>query len=256
MRPAFALIFLLGLFSTAFVSPAQEVMPAGITCCDEGKIRAAMTEEALARIVAISEGKDRLFPDYLSAQAFGKVRHLLPAGAARQRLEFLRDLLQRPAADAQIGEFQVLVGNFVLGMTLEIGHTFQDEYDRALTCCEQADRLASELEKRPVRDDESLSRVMFHAGVSDRELRRLQALERKWKEPLPGAAPFDEFNLLKKNAIGHGADPDQRMVFGLAASYRASYPFLDEFLGAYRRLAGEIRAVARRVGELTADNPG
>ncbi len=256
MRPAIALFFLLGLFSMAFVSPAQEVMPAGITCCDEGKIRAAMAEEALARIVAIGEAKDRLFPDYLSAQAYDKVRKLLPAGDARLRLAFLRELLQRPAADAEVGEFQVLVGNFVLGMTLEIGHTFQDEYDRALTCFEQAGRLASELEKRPVRDDESLSRAMFYAGISDRELRRLQALERKWKEPVPGAPPFDEFNLMKKNATGRAADPDQHMVFGLAESYRASFPFLDEFLEAYRRLAGEIRAAARRIGDLTADNPG
>ena len=37
------------------LAPAQDVAPAGITCCDEQKIRLAMTEEALQRIVARHE---------------------------------------------------------------------------------------------------------------------------------------------------------------------------------------------------------
>jgi len=184
------------------------------------------------------------------------VRRRLPAGDASQRLAFLRGLLQAIGDDADGDRFRAVVGNFVLGMTLEIGHTFQDEYDKTQLRLEQAGRLIAELEKNPTADEAALSRAMFHAGVTDRELRRLRAVERRWKETPEDTPPFEEFSLLKRNAAGGAADPDQRMVFGLAERYRSAFPFLDEFLAGYRRLANEIRAAARRLNDLLAASGG
>ena len=243
-------LLLLALARGVISASPQEIMPE-ISCCDGQAIRAAMTEEALARVVALSESDRRRPADYLSLQAYEKVRRILPVDA-QQRLDFLRDLLHGDAGDANGKEFRALVGNFVLGMTLEIGNTFQDEYDQVQICLEQAGRLLSELEKMPDLGEGALSRAMFRAGVSDRELRRLRSLERKWKTAAPRAAPFDEFNLLKRNAMGRSADPDQRVLFVLAAEYNPRFPFLDEFLANYRRQAGEIRMVARRINELLA----
>jgi hypothetical protein len=251
MRGAFIVLLLLGPLAGALPSPAQETAPSGITCCDEQKIRAAMTEEALARIAAISMGEGGCFADYLSVQAYGRVRKILPAGGYGQRLACLRALLQNPARDKNGEEFQTLVGNFVLGMTLEIGHTFQDECDRAQVCLERSELFLKEMERQPVPDREALSRSMFNAGISEKELRRLLTLEQKWREARQGCTPFEEFGTLKKNAIGQAADSDQYAAFELAARYRAPYPFLDEFLEKYRLLATAIRQTARRIGELT-----
>ncbi len=245
-------LLLLALARGFLISSPQEIMPTGITCCDEQKIRAAMAEEALARILAISESDRRRPADYLSVRAYETVRRILPAGDAGRRLEFLRGLLRGSGGGANCEEFRALVGNFVLGMTLEIGRTFQDEYDQAQISSDQAGRLVAELEKALVADREELSRAMFRAGISEREMRRLRALELRWKEVPAHAAPFEEFNLLKKNATGRPSDPDQRVVFGLAAEYDPDFPFLDEFLANYRRLAGEIRVAARRITELFA----
>jgi hypothetical protein len=256
MRWLPAALLLLALLAGAGPARAQEVMPAGITCCDEELIRAAMAEEALARIVAIA-ASDRSRPaDYLSLQAYETVRRSLPAGDAPQRLAFLRGWLQAPAGGAAGAEFRLLVGHFVLGMTLEIGHTLQDEYDQAQLRLEQADRLAAELEREPATDAEALSRALFRTGVSDRELRRLRALDRRWQEPPADSDRFDCFNLFKKNATGRPGDPDQRMAFDLADRYDARFPFIDEFLANYRRLAEKIRATARRIGELLSQLGG
>lgn len=255
MRGAFILLLLLCPLAGAPPSPAQETAPSGITCCDEQKIRAAMTEEALARIVAISLS-DRTQPaDYLSLQAYENVHALLPAGDAAQRLAFLRDRLRRAAAeadDARLKEFHALIGNFVLGMSLEIGLTFQEEHDKAMACSERAGRLLAVLEKDSPVDDISLSRALFHADMSERELRRLRSLDGKWKAVPADSSPFEEFNILKRNAAGIAADPDQSMVFRLAERYRSAYPFLEEFLEAYRGLAGGIRETARRISERLA----
>jgi len=233
---------------------AAEIMPTGITCCDEQKIRQAMTEEVLARILAKTEpGFPNKSPggDYLSEQAYEKIRKYLPAGGSPdQRLAFLRQLLRQPAPDRDIEKFQTLVGHFILGMTLEIGNTLQDEYDQALDCREKTDRLLAELGKISPLGEEEVSRVLFHTDVAERELRRLRALERKWKDAAVGDSPFNEFNILKKNVTGHAADPSQRYVFFLSERYRCQFFFLDEFLENYRRLAADFREAARRVNDL------
>jgi len=211
-----------------------------------------MTDEALTRIAIHGEPAGRGYKaasDYLSEQAYEKVRKRLPAGF-EQRLAFLRDTLQRPAPDREIEEFQTLVGHFVLGMTLEIGHTLQDETDRALDSLERIARLLAELEKIPAPAEGSLGGALFHAGMTERELRRIRALERKWKEASRADSPFAEFNLLKRNIRGDAADPDQWLVFELAERYRAPYPFVDEFLANYRRLAAGFRETARKVNAL------
>ncbi len=231
--------------------PPQAV-PAGITCCDETKIRAAMAEEALRRIAAIAAGSPAGETDFLSARAWEKVRRRLDGLGNEAAAGELRRALEEADADKDTREFRELVGHFVLGMTLEIGLTFQDEYDRALICLEQAGRLAAALENEPAADSQALSRAMFRAGVTDHELRRLRSLERKWREAPANADPFELFNLMKKNATGRAADPDQAMAFTLAARYRSTFPFLDEFLENYRRLAGELRAKAREVNEILA----
>jgi hypothetical protein len=252
MRSHVAAFLLLAVLLGGPAALAQEVMPAGITCCNEELIRAAMTEEALARIVAISAA-DRSRPaDYISQQSYAAVRRFLPDGDSRQRLDFLRGWLRQGEGDAAGEEFRALVGRFVLGMTLEIGHTFQDEFDQAQLCLERVELFARELEGEPAAAPESLSRALFRAGVSDRELRRLRALERRWKEAPPDAPPFERFNALQRSATGRAVDNDQRMAFDLAEEYNARFPFLDDFLANYRRLASRIRDAARRLEDMLA----
>jgi hypothetical protein len=230
----------------------QQIPTAGITCCDEHKIRQAMAEEALARVAARAEPDYRgagPADDYLSGQAYEKIRKRLPAGGLEQRLAYLRDILERPAPDADIREFQTLVGHFVLGMTLEIGSTFQDEYDQALLSLEKVDKLLSELERSPAAGEEDLRRSLFRADLSERELRRIRGLERRWKDVARDTPPVNEFKALRKNVSGRGADPDQWLVFLLSERYRDRFPFLDEFLANYRRLAADFREAARRLNE-------
>ncbi len=236
------------LFSLLF--PAAEIAPSGITCCDEQKIRLAMTEEALRRIANRSEGRARSETDYLCAQAHERIRGRLPSGGRDQVLDFMRQALRQNDTDEDTREFQKLVGHFILGMTLEIGHTFQDEYDQARAAKEKLDRLLDTLEDSPLAGEEALSRALFHADLTEKELRRIRALERKWREKEAFASPFDEFSELRRNVLGLAADPDQRMTFMLAGRYRADHPFLDEFLKNYRRLAADFRETARRVNEL------
>jgi hypothetical protein len=237
------------------LAPAQEVVPTGITCCDEQKIRQAMAEEALQRVAARRMGGSGMASDYLSDQAYEKIRLRLPAGTREQLMEFLRQALLQPAPDEETREFQERVGLFVLGMTLEIGHTFQDEYDQALASAEKAGILLEELEKSPEVDDEVLARAMFHSDVSEKELRRLRAMDRRWREAAADSPPFAAFNLMKGNTTGRAPDPDQQTAFGLAMRYRDPFPFLDEFLEGYRRLAVDMRETARRVNALLARLP-
>lgn len=228
----------------------QQLMPAGISCCDEHKIRAAMTEEALRRIAAICEGGRGQESDYLSVQAHTRIRRRLPAGGHEERLDFLRRALQQSDPDEDTREFQNHVGHFILGMTLEIGHTFQDEYDLARTMKEKVDLLRITLEDSSLAEQESLSRALFHADLTEKELRRFRTLEKKWKDKDAGASSFAEFSELRRTVHGLAADPDQRMAFMLAERYRAAHPFLDEFLKNYRRLVADFRETVRRLNEL------
>ncbi len=230
----------------------QQRLPAGITCCDEQKIRQAMTEEALQRIAARHDGGAGAASDYLSDQAHDKIRRRLPAGSREQLMDFLRAALKAPAADEDTREFQDLVGYFVLGMTLEIGLTFQDEYDQAQAGSEKVGLLLAELEKASAIGGEELGRALFRADLSEKELRRLRALERKWKDAPADAPPFAEFNALKMNVTGRAADPDQQGSFGLAARYRGRFPFLDEFLENYRRLAADFHEAVRQLNQRLA----
>jgi hypothetical protein len=234
------------------IVPAQVIAPSGITCCDEQKICQAMTEEALQRIAARRQGGAGVASDYLSEQAYEIIRSRLPAGTRDQIMDFLRATLRQPAPDEDIREFQERIGYFVLGMTLEIGITFQDEYEQARQNLKKIGRLLGELERSPAASEVELGRALFHADISEREMRRIRGLERRWKDAAPPTPPFDEFNMLKKNVSGRGPDPDQRMVFALAIRYRERFPFLDEFLENYRRLAADFREAARRVNECLA----
>jgi hypothetical protein len=214
-----------------------------------------MAEEALARVAARGEPDyrgDGPSGDYLSGQAFETIRRRLPAGGLERRLAYLRDALNEPAPDPDVREFQTLVGHFVLGMTLEIGTTFQDEYDQARQRLEQLDRLLVELERSPAAGADDLGRALFQADLSEWELRRIRGLERKWKDVPRDTPPVEEFKVLKKNVSGRGADPDQWLVFELAERYRARFPFLDEFLANYRRLAADFREAARRLNQRLA----
>jgi hypothetical protein len=242
MRRIFVLALQLGILAGLFSAPAQVVQPSGITCCDEQKIRLAMTEEALARIAARSEAGNRQPTDYLSERAYESIRRLMPPGTREERIDFLRAMLLNPEPDVAGEEFRSQVGHFILGMTLEIGQTLQDEYDLALDKKERIAKLLAELERPPAGGEEDLWRLMFQADLSERELRRLRALDARWLVSKEGAPPFDEFGVLRKNITGHAADPDQRMVFDLSERYRVRFPFLDEFLEKYRRLADGFRA--------------
>ncbi len=254
MRLKIMFLFFLCLNGAALsFSFAQEILPAGITCCDEKKIRQAMSEEVLARILVKTGSGLRnkgLAGDYLSDQAFEKIKRHIPDGAdADQRLAFLREMLQPPAADRDIEEFQTLVGHFIQGMTLEIGITMQDEYDQALQVKEKSLKLLDHLEKLSRLDDESLGRALFQVDLTDKELKRIRASDLRWRDSAADASAFKEFNTLKRNITGRAPDRDQWLVFELAEKYRAQFPFLDEFLENYRRLASAFRDVVRRLNE-------
>jgi len=246
--PRFLVAFL--LFGLLF--PAQETVPSGITCCDEQQIRRAMTEEALRRIAIRNEGRAREETDYLCVQAHERIRRLLPAGGREQVLDFMRQALHQADPDEDTREFQELVGHFILGMTLEIGHTFQDEYDLALAARERVGRLLGELEAHRDPGAEVLGRALFRADMTERELRRLRTLPGKWRPVKEHASPFDEFNILKRNVTARPADPDQGPAFRLAEAYNDRFSFLDEFLGNYRQLAADFLEAARRVNERLA----
>lgn len=227
-----------------------QAMPAGITCCDEAKIRAAMAEEALRRIAAIAAGSPAGEADFLSVKAWETIRRRLDGLDDEAVAGELRRALAETGADGNTREFQELVGHFVLGLTLEIGLTLQDESDRLQAAHEKLDRLVLFLEEP--RHGLDLGRALFHAGMEEKELRSLRSLERRWKEPSAGAPAFDVFSALKRNVSGRPADPDQGLVFVLGERYRAAHPFLDEFLAHYRRQASEYRAAALHLNEILA----
>ncbi len=234
--------------------PAQETLAGRITCCDELKIKQAMTEEALARILALAAPGlpgNRPGKDYLSEQAYEKIKKYLPADKSRDSLQAaLQQLLKQPAPDADIKEFQTLVGHFVMGMSLEIANTLQDEHDQATLAVEKCGRLLGELETFPRLAGEDLNRSLFRANLSDRELRRILAMERKWKNAAPKASPLNEFIALKKNITGRSDEQDLWLVFEFAEYYRPQFPFLDEFLENYRRLGAEFLDLSRRLDDL------
>jgi len=238
----------------AFYLSAQETLANVITCCDELKIKQAMTEEVLARILtkaAPSLPGNRTGSDYLSEQAFEKIKKRLPAGSSHdQLLAALRQLLEQPAQDHDTEEFQTLVGHFVLGMTLEIGSTLQDEFDQAALGKELGEKLLSELEKFPRLTEEDLDRSMFQVNLSEKELRRIMAMERKLEKAPVAASAFSEFRTLKKNITGRADDQDLWLVFELAEYYRPQFPFVDEFLKNYRRLGAEFLSAARSLNDL------
>jgi hypothetical protein len=209
-----------------------------------------MAEEALRRIAAIAAGSPAGDADFLSAQAYEKVRRRLVGLDSAAVAGELRRALEEAGADGDTREFQERVGHFVLGMTLEIGLTFQDEHDRLLAAREKLERLLSFLEGPHAGPD--LGRALFHAGLEERELRSLRSLERRWKDPPADASAFDVFSALKRSVSGRAADPDQRFVFVLGERYRAAYPFVDEFLADYRRQAGELRAKTRELNDILA----
>ncbi len=248
------LLFLLSLGAAGIPFPAaQEILPSGITCCDEEKIRLAMTEEALARILhktGPAASGDRQESDYLSEQAYEKIKKRLPAGSSHeQRLAFMRQWLRLPAVDRDMEEFQTLVGYFVLGMSLEIGSTLQDEYDQVVSRREKSLQWLAELEKLPRPDSKSLAQTLFRLGLSQKKLLWIRTMERKWRNVPAGSSPFDEFSILKKNMTGRAADPGRHYIFCLSGRYRSQFSFLDEFLENYRRSAADFRAAARRINE-------
>lgn len=247
MLRAIAALLLVGL-----IFSAAEIAPSGITCCDEELVRRAMTEEALRRIADRNEGRAREETDYLCVQAHERIRGRLPAGDRGQVLDFMRQALRQDDADEDTREFQKLVSHFTLGMTLEIGHTFQFEYDQAQAARERAGRLLAELEAAGDWDAQSLDRSLFRADMGVREFRRLRALPGRWRDSKAGASPFDEFSAMRRNLTGLQPDPDQKPVFRLAADYNDRFPFLDGFLANYRRLAGEFRAVVLELNDKLA----
>ncbi len=74
-----------------------------------------MAEEALQRIAARRAGGSGTASDYLSDQAYEKIRRRLPAGTREQLMDFLRQALAQPAPDEETREFQKLVGHLRAG---------------------------------------------------------------------------------------------------------------------------------------------
>ena len=84
-----------------------------------------------------------------------------PAKAATRSWPLCAGALEQPAADDDTREFQTLVGHFVLGMTLEIGNTFQDEFDQAARVGRRSINCSANLKKSPAWPGRDLGRSLF-----------------------------------------------------------------------------------------------
>jgi len=241
----------------ALVAPAQ--MPGEGPCLDEALVRQAMHEEAfrlLAQKIDFVRDATAGGFDYHIDQAYEKIKGRLPSDALSQtELEaWLGQFLQRPPAGKNESEFQVLIGDFIKGMSLEIINTLQFECEQAEDLVERLTRLGGWMKKAARCDRGTLERSLRLEGLGRKTGEIIINIHRDWRAPSEQGDDFVVFSTLKKNMTGQKADPDQRLIFDLGDRYRQRHPFLDGFMKNYRLLAERFRRTALEVNALLASD--
>jgi hypothetical protein len=235
---------------------ASQAAPSGETSClDENQVHQAMRKEAFRllaqKIEAVQNGSASGF-DYHIEQAYAKIKKRLPPDRlpAAELASCLRQFFQNPSATDNDREFQNLIEHFVLGMSLEIINTLQNECDQAEDLIVQVAKLEGEIKKTPHPDRETLDRALRQSNLSKKMYRIIKTIDRHWRIPPVGSDNFSAFNIWKKNMTGQTLDKDQRLVFNLGDRYRLQYPFLDEFMENYHRLAETFRQTVCNVNAM------
>jgi hypothetical protein len=141
-------------------------------------------------------------------------------------------------------------------MSLEIINTLQYECEQVEDLIARVAELEAEMKKTPHPGPDTLDRALRRSGWSKKMAGILKNNGRRWKVPAAGADDFSAFSTWKKNMTGRGADSDQRLVFDLGDRYRSRYPFLDEFLGNYRRLAETFHRAVLDLNGLLSNGDG
>jgi hypothetical protein len=240
------LFFMVAIFAVLALK-GQTKATGGTPCLDETRVHQAMREEAFRllaqKIDAVQNNGSTGGFDYHIEQAYEKIKKRLPPGAlsVAELQAWLRQFLQNPKATDGDREFQTLIENFIFGMSLEIINTLQYECEQAADLIAQVAKLEGEIKKTPQPDRETLDRALRQSGLGKKMVGIIKNIDRRWESPPAGTDHFSAFDIWKKNMTGRRADRDQRLVFDLGARYQSRYPFLDEFMGNYRRLAETFR---------------
>ena len=248
-------IFFAAVLLGTLLHYGQTAAGAATPCLDENLVRRAMHEEAfrlLAQKIDAEQGGSAGGFDYHIEQAYEKIKKRLPSDplSAAELEAWLRQFLQNPKATDNDREFQTLIDNFTLGMSLEIINTLQYECEQVEDLIAQVVNVENEIKKTPHPDREILDRALQRSDLGKKTVGIIKNNGRRWKVPAAGADDFSAFSTWKKNMTGRGADGDQRLVFDLGDRYRSRYSFLDEFMGNYRRLAEAFRRAILHLNEL------
>jgi hypothetical protein len=243
-------VFFIALALNGQMAPSVET-----PCLDENQVRQAMHEEALRlltlKIEAEQNGSASGF-DYHIEQAYEKIKKRLPPGplSTAELATCLQQFLQNPSAADNDREFQSLIENFVLGMSLEIINTLQYECDQAVDLIAQVAKLEREIKSTPHPDRETLDRALRQSSLSKKMYGIVKNIDRRWRIPPAGSENFSAFNIWRKNMSGQSLDSDQRLVFDLGDRYQPQYPFLDKFMENYRRLAETFLQTVRNLNAM------
>ncbi|MCX6557580.1 MAG: hypothetical protein NTW95_09165 [Candidatus Aminicenantes bacterium] len=229
---------------------------------NEDQVRQAMRAEAYRllaqKIDSLHNGSAGGF-DYHIEQAYEKIKNRLPDGPlSASELEvwlhgFQPDPGQRPAGGNE-NEFQLLIDQFILGMSLEIINTLQYECEQVEDLIARVAKIAAELKKAPHPDREALGAALENSDLTRKTQAIVKNIDRRWRVPDAGADDFAAYSVWKKNMTGINADRDLRLVFELGGRYRPRYPFLDQFMGEYRRLAEAFRQAVIDLNAVLVDN--
>jgi hypothetical protein len=219
-------------------------------------IRDAMREEILDQIAQKAEAEIRhvyRLYDYLTNQAYDAIKDRLTPAVARSATlkNLLREFYTRPTEEEDLRQFRGQVSRYVQGMSIEIRDTLQMEYDRVLQLTEQVRKLNEWIERERVPPDpESVARMAKNLDLPSRFLKRLESIEKKWKNPDEAEDSFMAFKTLKKNVDGVDADEDPQLVFRLGDKYVSQFPFIADFLRQYERLGMKFLDAARKTQEM------
>lgn len=235
-------IFMAAVLFIGFAFNGRTAAAVETPCLDENQVHQAMREEAfrllVQKIAAVQNGAAGSF-DYHIEQAYQIIKKRLPPDPlpAAELVACLRQFFQNRSTADNDREFQILIDHFVLGTSLEIINTLQQECDQAEDLIAQIAKLAEEINRTPHPDRETLDRALRQSHLSKKMYRIIKTIDRRWRIPLAGSDNFSAFNIWRKNMFGRSLDRDQKLVFDLGDRYALKYPFLGEFMEKYRRLA-------------------
>lgn len=226
---------------------------------NEDQVRQAMHAEAYRllaqKIDSVRNGSAGGF-DYHIEQAYEKIKNRLPDDllSASELEIWLQGFQPGRQAGGEENEFQLLIDQFILGMSLEITNTLQYECEQAEDLIAQVAKIEVELKKAPYPNREILDAALEGSELTRKTQAIVKNIDRRWRVPAAGADDFSAYAVWKKNMTGIKADKDLRLVFDLGDRYRPRYPFLDRFMAEYRRLAEAFRQTVIDLNSLLVDN--